>query len=218
MWKIVRYFSKSIAKVLNCCAKRSHVESYVYFCMEKPLSNHLHAIEFHSEINFQFFFSFVCLSVNSFVQQWVKSNVICKCGWNKCKNFVFLLLDACKSKIICKRKSAEAGVQIAWRSCLRIFLRMLRVSFECRVCVVFQSTFELSFSHRHANTIVRISNGFLFFFSFSFCSFVFFYSFILREKKKWLKSVEWTTPKWNRNVRNDQFVWQRKEERNTINH
>lgn len=40
---------------------------------------------------------------------------------------------------------------------------MLRVSAECaacmfeceRVCVIFQSTFELSFSHRHANTIVR---------------------------------------------------------------
>lgn len=42
--------------------------------------------------------------------------------------------------------------------------QMLRVSAECMackcvsecVCVIFQSTFELSFSHRHANTIVRI--------------------------------------------------------------
>lgn len=135
---------------------------------------------------FSIFFSLVCLSVNSFVQQWVKSNVICKCGWNKCKNFVFLLLDACKSKIICKRKSAEAGVQIAWRSCLRIFLRMLRVSFECRVCVVFQSTFELSFSHRHANTIVRISNGFLFFFPSRFAlSSSFILSSYERKKNGW---------------------------------
>lgn len=89
-----------------------------------------------------------------------------------------------------------------------------------RVCIVFQSTFELSFSHRHANKIVRFSN------CFSIPkknSFVFFYSLSSYGKKKWWveKSFEWTTPKWNRNVRKRSIRLtkeRRKEEKKTINH
>lgn len=49
-----------------------------------------------------------------------------------------------------------------------------------------------------------------YFFPSSFYSFVFFHP---TKKKIWLKSVEWTTPKWNRNARNDQFVWQRQQKK-----
>lgn len=92
MWNIVRYFSKSIAEVLNCYSERReaslHVENVL--CLLLNGAALVKQLRFTVKSIFEFLSVVVrvlCESVNSFVQQWARmeSNMICHlvCIWSE---------------------------------------------------------------------------------------------------------------------------------------
>ena len=104
----------------------------------------------------------------------LKSNVICKYGSNKCKNSFLFLFTHVQVKC-CVKESTEVGVQIAWRSCLRIFFRMLKLF---RLNVEYVLFFNLPLNC-HSFIVMQIYSFVLAMVFYIF--FVFFYSFILRK-------------------------------------